>query len=204
MCSVWCLQNIASSLMAKKLSVCLIRPKKPSSSWPWSLPHVFGWPLDDLMSFLHQWLSLCHSPMKLWLVKNQGNSCCVSPVSPISPAEDVNSFRVAIGVLVASLTSLLLAQSLSLWGRSALGRFTQICAVFLLLLNDGFRWTPGDVQRLGDVFCIHPLNYTLKRVNTYKITYFTSYIFNELTLLCTSVFTLTLKIFLFLCIVFVC
>ena len=31
-----------------------------------------------LMSVLQQWLSLCHSPIKLWLVKNLGNSCMQS------------------------------------------------------------------------------------------------------------------------------
>ena len=57
------------------------------------------------MSFIQQWPSLCHAPIKLWLVKNVGNSCMQSP--SISAAEAFNSFRVVIGVLVASLSSLL-------------------------------------------------------------------------------------------------
>ena len=42
-CSVFCLPDIAPSLMAKKPHFGLTRTKKPSSSWPWSLPHTFGW-----------------------------------------------------------------------------------------------------------------------------------------------------------------
>src|SRR4029434_3148167 len=51
-------------------------------------------------------------------------------------AEACNSFRVVIGVLVASLTSLFLARTLNLWGRPALGRFTHVPYSFHFLMMD--------------------------------------------------------------------
>ena len=77
MFSVWCLLNFGSRLMAQKLNVGLFGSKNllpadlgsPSCLWM-----NFG---QDLMSFLQQWLSLCLSPIKLWLVRNPGKSCCM-------------------------------------------------------------------------------------------------------------------------------
>ena len=60
----------------------------------------------------------------------------VCTVSPILTTEAFNSFRVVVGVLVASLTGLLRAWSLSLWGRSALGRFKQVPYSFHFLMMD--------------------------------------------------------------------
>ena len=117
MCTVWCLPNTASSLMAIKLHFGLIRP----NNLPPADLGVSHMPFGELWLRLNELSSLCHAPIKFLLVKNPGYSI-VCRVSPISAAEAFNSFRVVIGVLVASLTSFLLARSVSLWGRPALGR----------------------------------------------------------------------------------
>ena len=78
MCSIWCPPNIASSLIAKKLHLVSSDQRTffqltvafPTCLWMNSN--------GDLMSFLQQWFMLCHSPIKLSLLKNPGNSCMQS------------------------------------------------------------------------------------------------------------------------------
>lgn len=137
MCIVWCPSIIASYLMAKKLHFGFIRPKN-------FLPLDCGSPTCllanscwDLMSFLQQWLSHCHSPIKLWQVKNPGNSCSIHSL-----------FHLSCWSLY-----LLLARSLSLWGRPDLSRFTHVPYSFHFLIID---LTAGDVQCLRIIFVSIP------------------------------------------------
>lgn len=94
----------------------------------------------DVWSFLQQCLSLCHFPIKLRLVKNPSYSCIHSP---FSPAEACNSYRVFPGVLAASLTTPLLAQSLICEEGLLLQIYT--CPIFFSLLDDKYHKTPWDL-----------------------------------------------------------
>ena len=73
---VWWPEKLYFLLPSDQRTFCQLTFKSPrafseSSRW-------------DLMSFLLQWLTLCHSPIQLWLVKYLGNSCWMQSLSHLS------------------------------------------------------------------------------------------------------------------------
>ena len=82
------------------------------------------------------------SPTCLWVDSSPDLMSCLphKTLTGEEPGQQLlypssNSFRVVIGVLVASLTSLLLALLLSLWRWSALGRFTVSYSFHFLMMD---------------------------------------------------------------------
>ena len=108
--------------------------------------------LGGLISFLQQCLSLCHSPKKLWLVV-----CRVSYLWLLCRSCLWWPF----------LTTILLAMSLSLWGRPAPGRFSHVPFTFHFLMMDltnaqwlgnvfvSIPWLKPFTELLGVFFCLH-------------------------------------------------
>lgn len=115
--TMWCCHHTLfldlMCLINRKVHFGLIRPKKPSCSWPWESPTCFGW----RCSFS---LSLCSNTVTL-----TGEE---PTVVFISAAEVFYSFRVVTDVSVASFTTLFL----HLW--PALSTFTHSIFLFLLVI----------------------------------------------------------------------
>ena len=154
MCSVWCLPNIVSSLMAKKLHFGLTRPKNllplvyGVSHMPWG---EFQSRFNELSSTVAFSLPLSHKA----LTGEEHSQQLLYTVSPISAAEAFISFRAVIGVLVASLTSLHLAQSFSFREQPAPGTFTHVPYSFHFFMTD-LTEIQEDVQGLESFFVFIP------------------------------------------------
>ena len=85
--------------------------------------------------FSQEWLASGHSPIKPRFVKCC-RDCVLLASSSISAKEICSSVRLVIGLLVTSLTKVLLAQLLSLVGRPALGRVWVVPYSFHFLMME--------------------------------------------------------------------
>ena len=90
----------------------------------------------------------------LWSAWDLVVTCTQWPVFAIKVC---NSFKVSIGLLEASLISLLLAWSSSLEGRPDLYRVPVVGTICLPVLYDCLDCAQRDIQGLWNIFLTHPL-----------------------------------------------
>jgi hypothetical protein len=142
---------------------------------------VFHVPFCKLQACCHvpfsqEWLLSGHSPIKPRFVR-----CCrdcsvseFSSVYPISVKELCSCVRVVIGFLVTSLTKILLAQLLSLVGRTALAS-----SIFFQFPNDGDHCALRKDQHSRHCFIVFPRYICLITILSRRSTDSSSYSFSS-------------------------